>query len=147
MKFTCDRSSYVLQWLEYIWVYYFPNEWPSGRYAIFFRLQIFLWDFAASFWDLISVCKKTHQQCKKIRKNSYKFHVQVIFQLYGPLFKIKIHLLSTVLFSGFQWSPIVLKSTEQGLGKITGLAGRANATVFKTEPIFTGLRPGNYLNS
>ena len=49
------------------------SELTSGRYAPFFRLQIFLWDFAACLHDLISVCTKTHQQSniRKVRRISY----------------------------------------------------------------------------
>ena len=55
----------------------------------------------------------------KIKKNIYRFDVQAtsdslrLFQMFtGPLFQIKLHLLSTVWLSGFQSSLEALKSTE-----------------------------------
>ena len=61
----------------------------------------------------------------------------------GRLFEIKVHLLSTVSRSGFQGSRnFEIHRVRQYLGNFTGLAGRVNANVYKTESIFTGLGHG-----
>ena len=58
------------------------------------------------------------QILKKIRKNIYRSNVQVTWALWslhmftGLLFKIKLHLLSTVLLTGFQSFQGALKATD-----------------------------------
>ena len=57
----------------------------------------------------------------KNRKSNYRSDIHVTFELYGYFryfliiyYKLKQHLLTTVLLSGFQRSPGALKSTEWG---------------------------------
>ena len=53
------------------------------------------------------------------------------------LFQIKLHLISSVLLGGFQ-------SSQCSEVTFTGLAGTVNATIYNTEPIFTGLWHGKF---
>ena len=80
-------------------------------------------------WQANSRQKQGHQsvqaevdgyQCKKLGKYSKvqrtsNFWALRSFEMFaGPLFQIKLHLLSTALLSGFQSSTGALKSTELG---------------------------------
>ena len=57
----------------------------------------------------------------------------------GPLFQMKLHLLSTTLLSGFQ----IVPGVGQYLINFKGLVGIVSSSIYKTESIFTGLWHGN----
>ena len=76
----------------------------------------------------------------KIREHIYRPDIQVTC---GPLFQIKLHLLSNVLLSIFQGPrQFVIQWVRQYLVNFTGLVGIVNAIVYKNEPISTGLGYG-----
>ena len=82
----------------------------------------------------------------KIRKNIYKFDVQVTFDLYSHFrcLQVRSFIPNKITFTKYcltQWISKLPGSFEikAVLGKhFAGLAGIVNATVYKTEPIFTG---------
>ena len=120
------------------------NLWALRSYLLNKRnmfnvwVRYFVWNFKRHLWNSTqnipihcwnaSIRLETHNRChtvSKIRKNIYSVqHISYFlalrsFQMFiGPLFQIKLHLLSTVLLSGF------------------------NTTVYNTKPIFTGLAHG-----
>ena len=86
----------------------------------------------------------------KIRINIYRSDIQLIFQLYGISYVYRSFVWNKTTFIKYcltQWNSKLPRSFEihkvrQYLFDFMGLVGRVNATVYKTKPIFTGLRHG-----
>ena len=74
---------------------------------------------------------KNYEKYLQVRRTSYFWASRSIEIFTGPLFRLKLHLLSPILFIN-------------PLSKVvSGLAGIVNAAVYKSPPIFTGLEHGN----
>ena len=100
-------------------------------------------------WWLAGARRKNRfTQRKKFARPMYKLVLWSFPMFRDVLFQIKLHLLSAVLLSAFQSSPVALKSTvRQYLVNFKDLAGIVNTAVHKTEPISTGLRHDLQSNS
>ena len=66
----------------------------------------------------------------------------IISYVYRSIIRNKLHLLGTVLVDFKAAGSFKTNWVRQYLVNVTDLAGIVNATVYKTDPIFTGLRYG-----
>ena len=69
-----------------------------------------------------------------------KSYISALWSFHTPLVQIKLHLLSTVLLSGFQSSPELWNPLSKAvLGKFHGSGGHSKCNCYKTDPIFTDM--------
>ena len=103
-----------------------------------YRNPLCVWTGRSSECIYASVVSKIRQNIYRADKLLLGFTVNS--DIYSPLFQIKLHLLNTVLLSGFQSSPnFEIHWVRQYLLNFMALASMISANVYKTEPIFTGL--------
>ena len=100
-----------------------------------------------SYFLIVTAVDIVGEAVSTIRKTIYRSNVQlilgfmVVLMFTCSLFEIKLPLLGTALLSGLQTPPLHWNPLSKAVN-FTGMVVMINATVYKTDPIFTGLGHG-----